>query len=193
MVLYYLLPRKNRNVWTISAILLAVVLNGVFSYINDKMGFPIFLDSVFTVMAAVLFGLWPSVAVGIMTNSFIEVLNGFPGYYLPFTPVNLLTALTVSLFVMKKRFETASNAFWLIIALTFINSLAGTIIVTLFFGGYTYLSLDNIVRGITLTGRSIFSSAFTVRLAVNLVDKGIAVLPAYFVYKRIEARFTGQK
>lgn len=188
MVLYYLIKRKNRIPYTILAVTAAVFLNGLFSYINDLLSLPIFLDSLFTVMVAALFGLWPAVITGALTNSFIELIKGFPGIYLPFTVVNILTALVTSLFVYRKRFETPTNAFWLIIILSFFNSLAGALIVTIFLGGYTNLSMDHMVRGIIVTGQSLFTSTFYVRLVVNIVDKGIAVLISYFLYKVIQHR-----
>lgn len=188
MVLYYLIKRKNRIPLTIAAVAAAVLLNGLFNEINNALSLPIFLDSVFTVSTAALFGLWPSIAVGALTNLFIELLNGFPGHFLPFSPVNILTALTTSLFIYRKRFETPTNAFWLILLLTFVNALAGSFIVTLLFEGYTDLSLDYIVRSFALTGKSLFTSTFIVRLVVNIVDKGIAVLIAFFLYKYIQTR-----
>lgn len=188
MVLYYLIDKKNRNLITIAAIALAILLNGVFSYTNDHFGLPIFMDSIFTIMTAALFGFWPSFIVGILTNSFLEVINGLPGNYFPFTIVNLLSAIITSLFVNHKRFETATHAFWLIIILSLVNALTGTLIAIFFFGGYTQLSLDNMVKGIMITGRSIFTSAFSVRIVVNIVDKGIAVLPTFFLYKIIQAK-----
>jgi energy-coupling factor transport system substrate-specific component len=188
MVLYYLINRKNRLILTITAILAAILLNGIFSYINDSMGLPIFMDSIFTIMTAALFGLWPSVAVSLLTNVFIELLNGFPGIYLPFIPVSLFTALITSFFVYKKLFESPTQAFWLIIILVLVNSLTGSLIVSFFFGGFTNLSMDNIVRGIIVAGHSIFSSAFIVRLIANLVDKGPAVILSFFIYKAIQKK-----
>lgn len=188
MVLYYLIKRKNRIPLTISAVIGSILLNGIFGYCDNLLKLPVFLDSIFTIMTAALFGMWPSIAVGLLTNGFLEVLFGFPGFFLPFTAVNLLTALTTAWFVQKKWFETATHAFWLIITLSFVNSLSGALIVTFIYGGYTNLSLDDIVKGLTLTGKSIFSSAFTVRLVVNIVDKGIAVLPTFFLYKHFQKK-----
>ncbi|MBN2655549.1 MAG: hypothetical protein JXR86_00710 [Spirochaetales bacterium] len=193
MVLFYLIDRKKRILVTIAAVVLAVVLNGIFSFLNDLAHLPIFLDSLFTVITTALFGLWPGLAVGLLSNSFIEFLNGFPGIYLPFTVVNMLTALVTAGFVYSKRFETATNAFWLIIILAVVNSLSGALIVTVLFGGYTDLSMDSMVKGIAVTGQSVLSSAFMVRIVVNIVDKGLAVLPTFFLYKRIQARSLSEK
>lgn len=188
MVLYYLINKKNRLILTIISIITAILLNGLLSYISNKIGLPIFMDSIFTIMTAATFGLWPSIVVGIATNFFIEVIHGCPGIYLPFLPVNLLTALITSLFVYNKRFETQTQAFWLIIIVALINSLIGALIVSIFFGGFTDLALDNIVRGIVVAGSSVFSSAFIVRLVANIVDKGPAVILSYFIYKEIQKK-----
>ena len=190
MVLYYLIRRKNRIYWTIAAILIAVLLNGLFSYINDTLLFPIFMDSIFTVMTAALFGLWPAVFVGLFTNFFLEVIHGFPAIYYPFAIINVVTALVTSFFVYKKFFETPAHAFWLIIVLSLVNSILGAIIVTIVFSGFTNLSMDNIVRGITLTGQSVFSAAFIVRIITNIVDKGIAVVITFSIYKWVQTKIS---
>jgi len=186
MVLYYLIDRKKRNLLTVSAIITAVLLNGLFNYLNNLAGLPIFLNSTFTVMTASLFGLWPAVVVGLLSNVFIELLNGFPGSYIPFTAVNLLTALVTTAFVKNKHFETATHAFWLIIILSAINSLAGSLIVTFLLGGNTGHGIDNLVKSITVSGQSAFSASFFVLIVVNIVDKGLAILPSFFLYKKIQ-------
>lgn len=188
MVLYYLINKKNRLILTISAIVVAILLNGVLSFFNNSLGFPIFMDSIFTIMTAVLFGLWPSLVVGILTNLFIEMINGFPGIYMPFIPINLFTALITTWFVYQKLFETPAQVFWLIIILAVVNSLLGAMIVSIFFGGVTNLSMDNIVRGVMITGHSMFSSTFIVRLIVNVVDKGPAVMLSFGIYKWIQKK-----
>jgi len=183
-----MIKQKNRLFFTILAVLTAVLLNGLFSYLNDYFLLPIFLDSLFTIMTAALFGLWPALIVGALSNFFIELVNGFPGIYAPFAIINIMTALVTSLFVLKKHFNSPSDIFWLIIILSIVNSLAGAIIVTFVFGGFTNLSMDNIVRGIMVAGQSIFSSAFIVRLVVNIVDKGISAIVTYIVYKAIQRK-----
>lgn len=188
MVLYYLIDRKKRFILTLLAVMVAIFFNGLFSFLNDLFNSPIFLDSAFTIMIAALFGLWPAMAVGLLTNCFIELLNGFPGIYWPFTIVNLITALTTSIFVIRKKFENSTNAFWLIIVLSVLNSLVGALLVTFLFGGYTNLSMDNMVKGITVTGQSLLTSTFYVRLVVNIVDKGIPVIITFFLYKFIQLK-----
>ena len=188
MVLYYLIKRENRLIFTILAVFTAIVLNGLFSYINDSIPLPIFMDSLFTIMTAAFFGLWPAVAVGLLTNVFIELINGFPGFYFPFIIINLLTALVTSFFVKKKLFETPTQIFWLIITLSFVTAIIGALIVTIVFGGFTNLYMDNIVRGIILTGQSIFSSVFIVRIVTNIVDKGVAVMCTFIIYKILQKK-----
>jgi energy-coupling factor transport system substrate-specific component len=187
-----MIKRKNRLILTILAVISAIILNGIFSNLNNLLELPIFLDSIFTIMTAALFGLWPSLIVALFSNFFIELLNGFPGIYYPFAIVNILTAVTTSLIVNKKLFETANHAFWLILLLSFINSFAGAIIVTIVFSGYTNLSIDYIVKSIILSGQTIISASFLVRLIVNIVDKGIGVLLTFFVYKSIQKKASKQ-
>ncbi|MBI9097507.1 MAG: hypothetical protein JEY91_03465 [Spirochaetaceae bacterium] len=183
-----MIKQKNRLLLTTAAVVAAILFNGFLSYFNNYLSLPLFMDSILTILIAALFGLWPATAVALLTNSFIELLNGFPGYYFPFTITNLLTALLTSLFVYKKYFETPNHVFWLILVLSFINSLTGAILVTYMFNGVTNHSIDNIVRGIIMTGQSVFSSTLTVRLVTNIVDKGLSVMITYIIYKNIQKK-----
>ena len=183
-----MIRKKNRHFYTIIAVIAAVLLNGLFCKVNNLLSLPIFLDSIFTIMSAALFGLWPAVTVGFLTNFFLELINKFPGNYYPFAIVNILTAVITAVFVNKKAFETPSNAFWLIITLSIINALTGALIVTFLFGGFTNLSMDYIVRGLVVSGQSVLSSTFITGIIVNMTDKGIAVIITYAVYKIIQRK-----
>lgn len=182
MILYYALPPKTRLPWTVAAVVAGVLLNGLLNTLNGALSLPIFLDSIFTIMVTATFGLWPGLVVGILTNAFMELVNGFPGYLMPFAFVNAITAFVTYFAVRKDAFNTVVGAFWTMVILAFTNALAGAFIVTIVFGGITNEPVDNIVRAFYITGQSIFSSAFLARILVNIVDKGIAVaitLPLY--------------
>jgi energy-coupling factor transport system substrate-specific component len=134
-------------------------------------------------MVTALFGLWPGILVGLFSNLFFEVIKGFPGYLYPFAIVNILTALVTWLHVRYGRFDTAAGALWTIITLSLANAVVGAIIVSVVFGGITNEPVDSIVRAVVATGQSIFTSAFFGRILINIVDKGIAVLIVFPIYR----------
>jgi len=182
MIMY---SRKNQNKWLFIfiGIFLSVLLNGFFSLISTALSLPIFLDSIFTVVATALLGLWPGLIVGLVSNLFFEVLKGFPGYLYPFAIVNMLTALITWLHIKYGNFTKASGIFWMIITLSLANSVVGAVIVSIVFDGITNEPVDSIVRAVIVTGQSVFTSAFFGRILINIVDKGIAVLTAFPIYR----------
>ena len=167
-------------------VIISVVLNGLVNITGDKLGIPLFLDSIFTVATAALFGIIPGILTGLFTNLFQEVLRGFPLYLYPFAVVNMATGLLVGLLIKRGYFKTFSGVFLIIIYTAIVNAFLGALIVTIVFGGITNEEVDYIVKVILMTGQSVFSSAFIARIFINLVDKGIAVLIAYFIYAKVK-------
>jgi len=172
------------------AIIISMVLNGLFNLAGDKLGIPLFLDSIFTAVAAALFGIIPGILTGLFTNLFQEALRGFPLQLYPFAIVNMATGLLVGLLVKKGYFKTFFGVFLVIIYTALANAFLGAIIVTIVFGGITNEEVDYIVKVILMTGQSVFSSAFIARIFINLVDKGLAVLVAYFIYVQVRKKGT---
>lgn len=183
MVVYGQLRYKKRIPIVALAIVGAILLNGAFSLISVKLSLPFFLDSIFTVLITAIFGLWPGLITGLFSNLFFEVIRGYPGYLYPFAIVNMLTALITFLHIKYGNFNKASGALWTIISLSLSNAIVGAIIVVFVFDGITNEPVDSIVRAVVATGQSIFTSAFYGRILINIVDKGIAVLIAFPIYR----------
>lgn len=182
------LLNKQSRLTIISVMVISVILNGLINLAGDKLGIPLFLDSIFTAVTAALFGIIPGILTGLFTNLFQEVLRGFPLYLYPFAVVNMATGLLVGFLVKRGYFKTFFGVFLVIIYTAFVNAFLGALIVTIVFGGITHEEVDYIVKVILMTGQSVFSSAFIARIFINLVDKGIAVLISYFIYVQIKQK-----
>lgn len=173
---------SRKPVTVMAAVFLCALLNSLLNMAGEKAGIPLFLDSIFTAVAAALFGIIPGVLTGLFSNLIQEVFRGFPGMVYPFAPVNMATGLIVGILVKKGYFESIFRVLLVIFYTTLANALLGALIVTLVFGGITHEDVDSIVTVILMTGQSMFSSAFIARIFINLVDKGIAVLVAYWIF-----------
>lgn len=139
---------------------------------------PLFLDSIFTAIAAALFGPWHGIIVAILTNGWNEAFDGFSGLHILFAICGVATALIVNAFVRTGRYRSALSWILCLAAVTLSNSLLGALIAALVYGGGTRMNLDNIVAGFALFTDSIFTAAFLARLPINLVDKALAIAPA---------------
>ncbi|PKL08935.1 MAG: ECF transporter S component [Spirochaetae bacterium HGW-Spirochaetae-7] len=140
---------------------------------------PLFLDSIFTAIAAAIFGPWHGLLVAVLTNGFYEAFEGFPGLYFPYAVCGAATALIVWAFVRSGRYRSALAWGLCVGAVTLANALLGGLIASYVYGGATGMNFDNIVAGFALFTDSVFTAAFLARLPINLVDKTLAVAPAF--------------
>jgi len=139
---------------------------------------PLFLDSIFTAIAAAVFGPWHGIVVAVLTNGWNEVFDGFSGLHILFAVCGVATAIIVSAFVRSGRYRSTLSWSLCIGSVTLANSLLGALIAAFVYGGGTRMNLDNIVAGFSLFTESVFTAAFLARVPINLVDKALAVAPA---------------
>lgn len=149
--------------------------NALLSALNMALSSPFFFDSIFTAMAAALFGPLAGVTCAIFTHLFMELLHGFSGAFLPFVVCNMATGLIVGLFARAGRFAIPVYALVATLLVTLANSVLGAIVATFLFGGITGHASDFLVTGFLLAGQSLASAAFWARIPSNLIDKGIAI------------------
>lgn len=144
---------------------------------------PFFFDSIFTAAAGAFFGPIAGMATGLTSHLIMEAFHGFNGMFLPFAPCNMATGLIVGLFASRKAFGSLAGAAVCTFAVTFANAVLGSFIAYFVFGGPTGHASDNLVTALLLAGGNLFTAAFWARIPTNLIDKGIAVLFAYFASK----------
>ncbi len=178
---------QKKPLWLILLfIVVAAGLNGLFSTINAALSFPFFFDSIWTATIAALFGPVVGVATGILTNFFLEILTGFTLIHYPFGLCNALTGLIVGLMARSGRFRTVNHIVIASLAVTLGNSILGAVIATYLFGGATGIDIDYIMTGLMLAGQSVLTAAFWARIPANLVDKTVAVLTAFLIFRLIQ-------
>lgn len=108
--------------------------------------------------------------------------------------MNAVTGLCSGLMAgFMKDFWTLSRQVVFILALTLINSLLGAVVVFVVFGGMTGTLPDLLVSAFVVTGQSLFTSAFLVRILINLVDKGFPVLLIFISYRYLWPRVRGKR
>jgi len=164
----------NRNTYALAFCGLAVALNVVLGTVVGTLSLSwLFLDAMGTIFAAVLFGPWWGMGVGIVTNLVLGVTNG--PTEIPFAVVNAAIGLSVGLIATRWGFGwlPAIGAGVLVAVLA---PLLGTPIAILVFGGLTGGALDVLVMALTQAGSDIFTAAFLPRLGSNLVDKVVSCL-----------------
>ncbi|TVR05844.1 MAG: ECF transporter S component [Spirochaetaceae bacterium] len=168
----------------------AGLVNALLNALIQHFDIPLFFDSVLTAVAAAVIGLPAGIAVGLLTNVWMEVLAGGTDglVFLWFAPVNALTAVVVWAFVRTQRFHSAYDALLCTIAVTLVNAVAGTITVLSLFGGSIDYPVDLIVTAVTFTGVPVWLAAFLARIPLNLIDKSVTVAIAFIALRYLRRR-----
>jgi len=160
--------------------IICIALNLILSFFNNIiLKSPLFLDSIFTAVAAVLYGPVIGMGIGLISNIGMEFIYGFTGIYWPFAMCNLATGLILGLMSRNGYFTKNIHLPLAILAVTFTNVILGSLIAYFVFDGYTLVQIDHIVSALADLGMSISSSTFWARIPSNLIDKMITVYIAF--------------
>ncbi|MEI8096074.1 MAG: hypothetical protein WCG80_17830 [Spirochaetales bacterium] len=162
--------------WAYAFIVPLVLLNQGLGMVKDALQWPVYLDTIGTLLAAAFGGLVPGLLVGLLSNGLYEVYENFPGFEWPFGLVNMTSALICWAMVRSGLLKSFTGYLWLLVALILANSLLGAFLATVLFGGVIGGPTDVIVQSLRITGESVPSAAFLGHLFLNLVDKGVAVI-----------------
>ena len=165
-------------------VLLLSFFNAGADYVNDRaLHIPLFLDTIGTLLATVLLGVFPGVATAVGTHFFLELLNGPSGIYLPWMACSISSALILWWLIRRGAFETPLHALLATLWIALANAFIGALVAALFFTGDTGHAVDYVASALYALGQSVFSAAFLARLPVNVADKAIAVFVAYLAYR----------
>ncbi|CEG25791.1 CD3073 family putative ECF transporter S component [Bacillus sp. B-jedd] len=154
---------------------LCIALNVVLGTIVSWMKIPLlFLDTIGTVLMAVLFGPWWGALVGVLTNIVMGVTTGPTAIF--FGLVNVAIAIVVGFAARRFDFTKWYTALVTGFILSIVAPLIGTPIAVAVFGGLNGSGMDLVVLWLRSAGESIFASTFISRITGNFVDKIVTCL-----------------
>ncbi|MCF7949329.1 MAG: hypothetical protein K9M94_12145 [Spirochaetia bacterium] len=173
--------------------LLLGIGDGAVGVINTHIiGFPLFMDTIGTLISTAAFGFWPGIVSAVTTHSFTELLRGLTGadFTLPWIICSSASVITLAVLIRYKLFENFFHAVLATILITLVNSISGAFVATFFYSGITIHPVDYITTAFLSVGHSFFTSAFWARIPINMIDKGIAVFITFglFYYLRTKRR-----
>lgn len=179
---------KSRLWGTYVAIMipLGVAINYVGGLLNSALGGPLYLDSIGTAVVAAVMGPWVGAISGLLYNVVSALMGGNMVSAL-FGICNIGTGLIVGYMTKWGFFEK----WWqvLIVAnvlVSFWNAATGSPIASVVYGGVDGSAGTSVsIAALQAIGADLVTAGFIARMPINLVDKGIAVLIAWIVYKRL--------
>ncbi|MGL5650852.1 MAG: CD3073 family putative ECF transporter S component [Paraclostridium sp.] len=161
---------------------MCILVNIVFGMFVGMLNIPLlFLDTVGTVLGAVVLGpLWGAL-IGGGTNLVLGVISDPTN--IPFALVNIALGVIVGFIARKKSFGYKESILTGLL-LAVVCPLIGTPISILLFGGLSGSGADLLVGFLVQSGQEIFTAAFIPRIISNIVDKPLScILVVYFLSK----------
>ena len=148
---------------------------------------PIYLDSIGTVLAAIIGGLIPGVIVGFCTN----IINGFgDSVTIYYVSISVLLAIVAARFARKGYFSKFPHILLVILTLALIGGGIGSVLTWFLYGGQIG---EGISSGLSYTlfgsGRfSLFFAQLVADFLIDLADKTITVLLVALILRVLPVR-----
>lgn len=163
---------------------MGIALNVILGTVVSAMKIPLlFLDTIGTVLIAVLFGPWWGALTGLLTNVVLGVTTGPTAIF--FGLVSIAIALVVGFIARKYDFTKWYVALTTGIIISIVAPLIGTPIAVAVLGGLNGSGMDVLVLWLRASGESVFASTFIPRITGNFLDKIVTCLLVMFLILRL--------
>lgn len=170
---------------------IAVGINLVGGTLCSMLKLPLFLDTVGTLVVATLSGPWVAALTGLITNVFLAIVAN--PVNLPYAVVSVLVGLTAGYLAKAGLFNKVWGVVVVWLVITLVNSVSASLITTFVFGGATGINGTSVLTAALIVAmQDVLVSVLSSSFIENLVDKGVSVLIAYMIWKKIPRRFISQ-
>ncbi len=176
---------KENNIISVRkmcVIALAIVLNVIGGHIALLFHLPIYLDSIGTIMIAMLYGpvygMLPPLLYGLVMGFSIDI------YSLYYMPVGMILGLTTGLaarYFSLKGWRIIPGALMITIPSTIVSS----IITAVLFGGITSSGSTIIVQLLNKAGLGLTASVFVVQIMTDYLDRILSLVLVAFLLRMI--------
>ncbi|WP_029233050.1 HD domain-containing phosphohydrolase [Butyrivibrio sp. VCB2006] len=171
--------KKGSNKWRIVLVVVGVVFNVLLFFISNRFGLPFFLDTIGTIVAAGIGGLFPGILTAVLSNTLCAVIDTNSLYFMF---VNVLVAIYASWYGMNYSFKRIDKAVIFAVTSGLASGLLGAIIQNILFGA----GQNEIVSELSTPLQDSFKLSPTVaffvgNILINLLDKTITTIIAFLV------------
>ena len=182
--------QQDFSTMTLVLIPVAIVLNIVVGQIASTLSLPIFLDSIGTVLIALLAGPWVGALTGLLTNLIWGLISD--PITAAFAPVAMVIGLGAGLLaragLFRQWWQALISGAIIAIALSFV----AVPIRVYMFGGVTGSGADFVTAYLLAVGRDLFSSVIITVITSNLLDKIVTAVLAWAIVKALSKRFVAR-
>lgn len=182
--------KKDFSTLTLALIAVAIVLNIVLGQLVSLLKLPIFLDSIGTILVALLAGPWAGGLTGLLTNLIWGLISD--PVAAAFAPVAMVIGIVAGLCAKYGLFKKWWQAILSGVIITLALSIVAIPIRVYMFGGVTGSGADFITAYLLATGKDLFSAVLITVIGDNLIDKTVTALLAWGIVKGLPRRFTSR-
>ena len=174
---------NNDLKYNILIVFIGIVINFALTFIVLLFKIPfLFLDSVGTILSAVILGPIHGAIVGILTNLIISIFISYS--HLNFAIVNALIGIIIGIISKKFNFGIITAIISGII-IGILSPLIGTPISIILSDGFTGTTIDSFIKSLNENGFGFFQASFLMRLLTNIIDKVLSCLIVYVAIRKI--------
>ena len=172
--------------YNLAFMVICIAINMVAGQAVSMLKLPIFLDSIGTVLCAILAGPWMAIATGLLTNLLWGLLTG--PIAAAFAPVAMMIGLSAGLLARAGWFNNLPKVVVSSVVITLALTLVAIPIRSYLFGGATGSGADFVVAYLHTMGSDLQESVAVTVLGTNLLDKLLTVLIAWGLVRRLPQR-----
>ncbi|KRW50950.1 hypothetical protein AO724_09600 [Aeromonas allosaccharophila] len=172
--------------YNLAFMVICIAINMVAGQAVSMLKLPIFLDSIGTVLCAILAGPWMAIATGLLTNLLWGLLTG--PIAAAFAPVAMMIGLSAGLLARAGWFNNLPKVVMSSVVITLALTLVAIPIRSYLFGGATGSGADFMVAYLHAMGSDLQESVAVTVLGTNLLDKLLTVLIAWGLVRRLPQR-----
>ncbi|HGN1705811.1 TPA: ECF transporter S component [Providencia rettgeri] len=171
---------------TLTLIVFSIAINMVIGQLSSMLKLPIFLDSIGTLICALLAGPWVALFSGLLTNLLWGLLSG--PIAAAFAPVAMMIGLSAGLLARAGGFRTLPRVILSGVVITFALMIIAVPIRTYLFAGTTGSGADFFVAYFHAVGDNLLESVAITVLGANIADKIISALIAWLLVRQLPER-----
>lgn len=171
---------------TLALIVFSIAINMIGGQLSSMLKLPIFLDSIGTLICALLAGPWIALFSGLLTNLIWGLLSG--PIAAAFAPVAMMIGLSAGLLARAGGFRTLPRVILSGVVITFALMIVAVPIRTYLFAGTTGSGADFFVAYFHAVGDNLLESVAITVLGANIADKIISAIAAWLLVRRLPER-----
>lgn len=164
-------------------IVISIAINIIGNLLSSTIKLPVFIDSIGTIISALVAGPWIALLTGLLSNILNSLISG--PIDLAFAPVAMMIGFTAGLLARAGFFRTLPRVILSGVAITFVLVLIAVPIRVYMFGGTSASGADFFLAYLHAVGEGLILSVSFSVIGANLIDKILSAIIAWWLIRHL--------